>query len=445
MVQFVAKQAIVIGAGMGGLAAAAALAGHFEHVTVLERDRLGDAPAPRPGTPQAQLLHGLLSGGVDALENLFPGFQHDLAAAGAVPRGIALDNCLELPGYDPFPQRDFGWTGYTMSRPLLEAVTRRRVRMLPNVTLRDGCRVLELVAEAGAVTSVRYAMGDDVHMLRGDLIVDASSRGALALSVLDRIGLPQPRETRVGIDMTYVGATFARAGFAPDWKVAITFPGKDMRRRTGYIFPIENDRWMTLIGEPHTALPSDDPGAFMQAMRELRTTTIYDTIKDAAPVDRVRRFLFPESCWRHYERLEAFPPGLLVIGDAVCRFNPIYGQGMSIAVMEANILKLLLDLRADLSNPLDGLARSYFDAIQPWIEGTWAMSSIPDLAMPETRGERPPDMQEMQRFRGAMLRLAAADAEVHRLFQSVQYLMVPRAALQNPDLVRRVQAEMAAA
>jgi 2-polyprenyl-6-methoxyphenol hydroxylase-like FAD-dependent oxidoreductase len=224
--------------------------------------------------------------------------------------------------------------------------------------------------------------------------------------------------------------------------MAITFPGPNMRRRTGYMFPIEDNRWMALIGEPHAELPPDDMGTFLQLARELRTPTIYDTIKDAAPVDKVHRFLFAESCWRHYERLEVFPPGLLPIGDAACRFNPIYGQGMTMAVKEASVLKALLESRAGRDNPLDGLARSYFDAIHPWIEGAWAMSALPDLAMPETRGERPPGLGDALRFRGALLRVAARDADVHRLLQSVQYIMAPRAALQDPDLVRRVQAEM---
>jgi 2-polyprenyl-6-methoxyphenol hydroxylase-like FAD-dependent oxidoreductase len=443
MAKHTGHHAIVIGAGMGGLAAAAALAGHFERVTVLERDKLGTEPEARPGTPQARLLHGILTGGLDALGELFPGFQQDLAAAGAVPMRIALDNRVEMPGFDPFPQRDFGWTSCTMSRPLLEAVTRRRVRALPNVTLRDGCRVLELIAEQGAVTSVRYAAGDEVHTLRGDLVVDASARGALSLDVLKRMGLPQPEETKVGIDMTYVMATFARTDFAPDWKMAVTFPDGKTGRKAGYLFPIEGNRWMAGIGEPHTALPSDDIDNFLKLAQQLRTPTMYDTIKDAVPVDKVHRFLFTENCWRHYERLEGFPRGLLPIGDAICRFNPIYGQGVTMAVKEANILKSVLETRATLDTPLVGLERAYFDAIQPWLDGTWTISSLPDLAMPETRGERPPGLQEALRFRGGLLRLAARDAEVHRLYQSVQYLVVPRSALRDPELVRRVQAELA--
>jgi 2-polyprenyl-6-methoxyphenol hydroxylase-like FAD-dependent oxidoreductase len=129
--------AVVIGAGMGGLAAAAALADHFERVTVLERDALPDDASPRPGTPQSNHPHGLLQGGLRALCELFPGFDLDLAGAGAVPLRIDLDIRKELPGYHPFPRRNHGWLGYSMTRPLIELVARRRVAAIQRRTARE--------------------------------------------------------------------------------------------------------------------------------------------------------------------------------------------------------------------------------------------------------------------------------------------------------------------
>src|ERR1043166_3243888 len=100
----IARQAIVVGAGMGGLTAARALSDHFERVLVLERDALGPVPEARTGTPQAHHVHALLAGGQEAFEDLFPGFKTDLAAVGAVPVRSGLDVRTERPGYDPFPQ-----------------------------------------------------------------------------------------------------------------------------------------------------------------------------------------------------------------------------------------------------------------------------------------------------------------------------------------------------
>jgi 2-polyprenyl-6-methoxyphenol hydroxylase-like FAD-dependent oxidoreductase len=445
MSKFRYDHAVVIGAGIGGLAAAAALAGHFEHVTVLERDELGYEPAARPGAPQSRHLHGLLAGGLRALCELFPDFDRYLAEAGAVPIRVASDTRLELPGHDPFPQRDLGWMTYTMTRPLIEHVVRQRLRKQTNVMLLDRCRVLDLVADDdGSVTTVQCAAVDGpVRSLRADLIVDASARSSLTLSLLKAMGLPQPEQTEIGIDMVYATATFAASQLPKDWKLAITYPDSPASGKTGYLFPAEGGQWMAIVGERHVAMPSDSVDGFLGLARQLRTSTIYDTLKVAKPIGKVHRFGFSESSWRHYERIEAFPRGLLPIGDAICRFNPIYGQGMSVAIQEAWILKGLLQTQAEKKDPLEGLAQAFFAAINPIIAGPWSMSAVPDFAHPATRGEPPDDLENSLRFTGALMRLAARDAKVHQLMLGVRHLITPASALRAPDLVQRVQMEMA--
>jgi 2-polyprenyl-6-methoxyphenol hydroxylase-like FAD-dependent oxidoreductase len=437
--------AIVIGAGIGGLSAAAALAGHFEHVTVLERDGLGHEASARPGTPQSRHLHGLLVGGLQALCRLFPDFDRYLAEAGAVPARVASEYWMEMPGYDPFPRRDFGWTSYTMSRPLIEHVVRQRLRKLTNVMLLDRCRVIDLVAgDDGSVTGVRCAGVDSpVRSLRADLVVDASARGALTLPLLKTMGLPQPERTEIGIDMVYATATFAASERTAGWNMVITFPDHPSSGKIGYMFPIEGGRCMVLVAERHVPMPPDSVDGFLDLARQLRTSTIYDAIKHAKPVDKIHRFGFTESSWHHYERLDGFPRGLLPIGDAICRFNPIHGQGMAVAVKEACALKDLLQTRTRDNNPLDGLAQAFFAAINPLIAGTWSMSAVPDFADSRTRGVPPDDLESSLRFGEALMRLAARDAEVHELMLGARHLMRPASALRDPDLVRRVQQEMA--
>jgi 2-polyprenyl-6-methoxyphenol hydroxylase-like FAD-dependent oxidoreductase len=131
---FVGKQAVVVGAGMSGLTTARALADYFEQVVVLERDALPPDTIHRAGTPQSRHVHALLAGGQRALHELFPGFEQDLAHAGAVPLRVALDVRTEMPGYDPFPQRDLGWLVYSMSRPLIELTVRQRVQRYANIS-----------------------------------------------------------------------------------------------------------------------------------------------------------------------------------------------------------------------------------------------------------------------------------------------------------------------
>jgi 2-polyprenyl-6-methoxyphenol hydroxylase-like FAD-dependent oxidoreductase len=438
----------VIGAGMSGLAAAGALARHFEQVIVLERDVLADGPAHRPGTPQSRQLHGLLSGGLDALCRIFPGFDRDLAAAGAAPIRLTADFCEELPGFDPFPRRDFGKVVYAASRPLLEHAVRARVRAQRNVVIRDGCRVLELVpsADRRRIAGVRCEGIDGSRQtLAGDLVVDASARGTLTLAALDATGRGRPRETTVGVNIGYATATFEIPDQQRDWKAVFTFPSAPGDRRFGYLVPVEGDRWTVSITELHCPSPPRDLAEFLDAAQALRTRTIYHAIKHARPARMPHRFGFAASSWRHYETVVDFPQGLIPIGDALCRFNPVYAQGMSVAAREASILADLLARRAGRAQGVDGLPQDFLAEVQPWIAGAWSMSTTPDLAYPQTCGERPGDLEHTLGFTAALLRVAARDPEVHELLVGVRCLARRNDALHEPELALRVRAEMAAA
>ncbi|WP_395675423.1 FAD-dependent oxidoreductase [Inquilinus sp.] len=446
MTAMIGRQAVVIGAGIGGLAAAAALAGHFEAVTVLERDRLPVDSEPRPGAPQSNQLHALLGGGLQAFCELLPGFDDDLARTGATLFRMGLDDRLELPGFDPFPVRELGPRFYSLSRPLLEFLIRRRIARLGNVALRDQCRVLGLVpGPDGSVAGLRCVQaggGDEV--LAADLVVDASGRGAPTLAFLQATGWPAVEKTAIGVDIHYVTATFTRTEADRDWKGVVTFP-EAPDTKAGYLTPIEGNRWMALISERHGEVPSAEPGAFLALARRLRTSTIYDTLKAERPLGKVHRFAFPESVWTRYERLGGFPRGLVPIGDAVGRFNPVYGQGMTLAAQGGLTLLTLLRAKAGQQDPLDGLGRAFVLALQPLIETAWSAAAVPDFAHPLTRGERPADLERSLHFTGALFRLAARDPEVHRLMVTVRHLLAPASALRDPELVRRIEAEMAAA
>ena len=193
------SHAVVIGAGMAGLTAAQAVSRHFGKVTVIERDVLPVEAAPRRGTPQCQHVHMLLAGGLQALQTLFPGFENDLAEAGAVKIRNGLDLRFERPGFDPFPVRDLGFDIFCMSRPLLEAVTRRRVQQTPNIEICVRSRVTGLVSSRDTmlVEAVRYETEDGAAVtLEADLVVEASGRCGLTLQLLEELSLPKPEETR---------------------------------------------------------------------------------------------------------------------------------------------------------------------------------------------------------------------------------------------------------
>jgi 2-polyprenyl-6-methoxyphenol hydroxylase-like FAD-dependent oxidoreductase len=440
----IGKQAIVVGAGMGGLPAARALADHFEQVVVLERDNLPLDASHRAGTPQARHTHALLGGGQRALNDLFPGFEEDLAGAGAVPLRVGLDVRLERPGFDPFPQRKLGWVAYAMSRPLIELTVRRRVEQHANIRIREHCRARELMVspDGAVVTGVRFENGDGAgETLAAELVVEASGRGYLTFGLLESIGRPRPEETIIGVDITYATAVFAIPDDAPtDWKGVMTFDPPAQGGLSAVMAPLERNRWiLTLVGRHGDKPPSDWDG-FLAYAQQLRTPTIYEAIHGAERLGEIARFGFPSSVRRHFEWLEGFPHGFLPFGDAVCRFNPVYGQGMSVAAQEATLLCALLQRRAKEKDPLDGLASAFFAEAATIIETPWAQAVVPDLAHPKAQGQRPEDLEERLQFGEALNRLAAQDAAVHKLFMEVLHLLKPPSALRDPGLVERVKA-----
>jgi 2-polyprenyl-6-methoxyphenol hydroxylase-like FAD-dependent oxidoreductase len=443
----IGRQAVVIGAGMAGLTAAGALADRFDQVVVLERDTLPSEPAYRAGTPQARHVHALLLSGQRALSELFPEFERDLAQAGAVPLRAGLDVRIERQGYHPFPQRDLGWISYAVSRPTIERAVRARVEGRANTTLRQRCRVQEVLAspDGEAVTGVRYDNEDGAsETIAADLVVDASGRGALTLALLQSIGRPLPEETKIGIDLGYATSVFAIPDDAPaDWKGVMTFGQAPHDSRGGLMLPLEGNRWMATIGGRHGDVPSGDAEGFLSYARALRTPTIYNAINRARRLDGVARYGFPESVRRHFEGLDVFPRGLLPIGDAICRFNPVYGQGMSVAALEACLLRRLLERSGD-GDPIAGLAPAFFAEVQALIETPWSVAVL-DFVFPDTKGQRPADFETTLRFGIALTRLAAEDPAVHKLTAEVQNLLKPRSVYRDPKLVERVLAKMAEA
>ena len=214
--------------------------------------------------------------------------------------------------------------------------------------------------------------------------------------------------------------------------------------RGGLMLPLEGNRWMATIGGRHGDVPSGDAEGFLTYAQAMRTPTIYNAISHAKRLDGVARYGFPESVRRHFERLEVFPRGLLPIADAICRFNPVYGQGMSVAAQEACLLQRLLQRPVADSNPIAGLAPTFFTEVQPLIETPWSVATL-DFVFPDTRGQRPADFETTLKFGIALTRLAAEDPAVHKLTVEVQHLLRPRSVYRDPALVQRVFAMMAEA
>jgi 2-polyprenyl-6-methoxyphenol hydroxylase-like FAD-dependent oxidoreductase len=383
-----------------------------------------------------------------ALEDLFPGFDQDLARAGGIPVDPMFDLLFELPGKPPFPRRKLNKTIYGMSRPLLELVIRRRLEQRGNTILRGRSIVGKIlgVSDGSAATGVEYkAPNGTPEMLSADLIVDASGSGLPTLAFLKSAGRSLPEETTLGIDIRYSSALFAIPPGSSDYKQIITIPKAPEHVRYGYVLLAENNTSQVLMVGRGDDIPPVDDAAFLEYARELETPTIYNAIKNAERLSEIARFAFPESVWRHYGKLPDFPRGLLPLGDAIARFNPVRGQGMAVGLVEAAMLQQAFRAYASEANPIADAGQAFLAKAESFLADPWAMSTTPDFIYPQTRGERPPDLKDKLIFEGALNRLAARDPAAHRLMVEVAHLLKPRSVLNEPGLVRQIEQEMAAA
>jgi 2-polyprenyl-6-methoxyphenol hydroxylase-like FAD-dependent oxidoreductase len=426
----VGEHAVVIGAGVAGLAAAATLAAHYDRVSVLERDRLPAEAVPRPGVPQGEHIHVLLAGGLRALGEIYPGFEHDLKVSGAVPLTLAYDVRAELHDYLPHePRRDLGIHSFSLSRPLLESCLRARAQALRNVQIETRAHVDGLVVDDRKDVVGVAVRGQGER--RADLVVDASGRGQPTLEALEALGLGAPPTTVVGTDVHYASAVFELPdGLEGGWKTINTSPGPKRPARGALMAAIEGKQFMVSLGGASDDLAPSDPQGFVEWARGLSTDTIYKALSNGRIARKVRRYNFKDSYRRHFDRMPRFPAGLIAMGDSLCRLNPVYGQGMSVAALEARTLGSSLASVSSGSLDVRDLASAFWKQTDELIESAWAMSALLDLLNPATAGERPADLMERAMLQWAVNQLSRRDESVHRLTTEIRNLLKPLSAWQ---------------
>jgi 2-polyprenyl-6-methoxyphenol hydroxylase-like FAD-dependent oxidoreductase len=424
--------AVVIGAGIAGLSAAAAVAARYQRVVLVDRDKLPDTATPRRGVPQSHHAHVLLAAGQRALEELFPGLGAELVEAGAIP----FDPGADL-GFYRYGAR---WTRVAsglevvaLTRPLLELKVRQRVAALPNVTVRAETAVAGLTGADGRVTGVVL---DDGTELAADLVVDSSGRGSRSDRWLGGLGLPAPEVVEVKIGVGYATQLLRREpdGLA-DGVGVLVMPTPPDQKRIGLALAVENDRWLVGLGGWHGEHAPGDSEGFRRYAEGLPDPAVAQVLARSEPVTDIVTYGFPSSRRRLFERLRRPPGGYLTTGDAFCSFNPIYGQGMTCAAMEAVVLGRLLDRHGDASGPL---AREFYREAARVIATPWRFAVGADFAFPETVGPRPAGMGLLNRYSTRLQRTARVDPTVRRTFTEVQQLVTPPSALFAPRIVARV-------
>jgi 2-polyprenyl-6-methoxyphenol hydroxylase-like FAD-dependent oxidoreductase len=430
------SHAIVLGGSIAGLCAARALAEHFSRVTLIERDVLDDSIAARKGVPQGNHLHTLLASGGRVLERMFPGFREALIARGATPDDIAGARYCIAGVRLAAAQSELELL--RMSRPLLEGYIRERVLALPNLTLLDACDIIGLTVADDVVRGVRIVRRQLQleQWLPSDLVVDATGRGSKLPSWLRDFGFEMPHEDRVRVDIGYTSCTYRRRPGQAGGRTGILIGPAAPNTRCGVGAVMEGDRWIvSLVGYLGDHAPNDIDGLTVFA-RGLPKPDLYQLLCEAEPLSRPIPARFPHSQRRYYERLRRFPQGLLAIGDALCSFNPMYAQGMSVAALEAELLGRCLHQ----SYRGDQLRRAFFRGCSAIIETPWRLAVGGDLRFPAVEGPRPLAARVRNAYLKRLARAAGADPEVALAFLRVTNLVRPPASLFAPGVMRRVAA-----
>jgi 2-polyprenyl-6-methoxyphenol hydroxylase-like FAD-dependent oxidoreductase len=426
--------ALVLGASLAGLLAATVLAEEYQRVTVVERDPLpSGVDQHRRGVPHGHHAHGLLARGQLVMEELLPGLTDELVRQGA-RTGDVLANVRWILQGRKLCQVPTGLPVISASRPLIEGTVRARVRAIPTITIVDGCDIVGLTASADGlrVAGARIVRRSGEITLNADLVVDATGRGSRTPLWLSELGYEQPVEDRVTVGLGYASRLYRLPPEALDGDVAVVtarYPGTS---RNAILQAIEGGRCLvTLAGILGDHPPLDDDG-FVGYMKTLPAPDTHEIVGDAEPLTAPVPFRFPASVRRRYESLERFPAGLLVTGDAVCSFNPVYAQGMTVSALDA------LALRDELRHGGEPQAYRFFRSVARNLRAPWNVTVGGDLAEPRVEGRRTRKMRVIGSYVARLQRAAADDPALSTAFVRVSGLIDPPPRLMRPDRVARV-------
>jgi 2-polyprenyl-6-methoxyphenol hydroxylase-like FAD-dependent oxidoreductase len=436
------QHAIVIGGSMAGLLTARVLSDHFAQVTILERDPVQDAPEARKGQPQTRHLHGLLAKGLETMSHYFPDLIEGLRNGGAIIGDMGETMRWYANGGYRI-QYPSGLYGALMSRPFLEWQIRRRVLALANVTLWgevdvEGLLTSEDRRHVCGVQITRRNQVNGAEQLSADLVIDASGRGSASPKWLEALGYARPAERAVKVNVGYATRIFRRKpGDLVGAELVMVAAEAPHNKRTGLVFPIEGDRWIcTLAGQAGDHAPADEQG-FMAFARSLAAPDVYHLIRHAEPLSDIMLHKLPSSLRRHYEQLKHFPEGYLVLGDAVCSFNPVYGQGMTSAALQAAELDKLL-VKRQRTGSLEGLWQPFFRRAAKVIDIPWQLAVGEDFRFAETEGEKAPGTDLINSYVNKVYQAMHHDTVVYGEFLKVMNLMQPPTALFHPKVLWRV-------
>lgn len=273
-------------------------------------------------------------------------------------------------------------------------------------------------------------------------MVDASGRNSFAPKWLAALGYEMPCETRIHSFLGYASRLYQRSEQeAPDWQLLYVMPSPPNNPRGGMIFPVESDRWiLTLAGMGKDYPPTEETG-FLEFARSLRSEVVYQTITKAKPLSSIYGYRNTENRLRHYEKLKRMPENFLIFGDAVCSLTPIYGQGMTVAALNALTLDNCLKQQQQNMGKVNmrGLSRRFQKQIAQVNKTPWLVSTSYDLRWKTTIGGQPNTITQLiQKYLDQVMKTAVENNTVHKTLIEVMTMLKPPMALFAPSILLKV-------
>jgi 2-polyprenyl-6-methoxyphenol hydroxylase-like FAD-dependent oxidoreductase len=432
------KRVVVLGGSMAGLLAARVLAEAYTEVILVDRDDLKSVASYRNGVPHGRHAHGLVARGHQILEELFPGLTQGMIDSGVRPGDFNGDIQWYFSGKRLCPSRS-GLASVPATRPVLEYHVRNRVAAIPNVRFLERYDIvnLETTADGSRVTGARVQRrGEDTQpeILSADLVIDTTGRGSRTPAWLRQLGYVPPAEDRVKVDLAYTTRHYhvPRDPFGSDIAIIAAATPTHPRGAFYYRLPGDDNRVELSLTGVLGDHPPTDPEGFLAYVQSLPVPEIYASVRESEPIDDPVRFRFPASVRRRYEHLTKFPDHLLVMGDAVCSFNPVYAQGMTVAALES------LALREHIRNPAEPGPLDFFRAIAGVIDSPWEFAASADLGYRGVEGRRTAKVRMINAYVPRLQSAAARDAVLTNAFVRVAGLIDEPTALLRPSMLLRV-------
>ncbi|WP_455351565.1 FAD-dependent monooxygenase [Streptomyces sp. SYSU K217416] len=432
------RRAVVIGGGMAGMLAAAALSGHVDEITVVERDALPAGPEPRKGLPQARHVHVLWSGGARAMEHLLPGVTDRWLAAGArrIPLPTGLVSMQSQGWFRRWPEMQ---SMIACSRDLLDWVVRERVTAHPGVTVLENTELLSLAGDAARVTGVRVRTPQGrERTLDAELVVDTSGRGSRATAWLRALGVAEPREETVDSGLVYASRVFRAPAGAEDFPVVNVQSDARAPRpgQTTTIVPIEGGRWQVTLSGTRGGQPTGAEDEFESFARGVRHPIVGELIAGAEPLTDVVVTRSTVNRRRFFEKVKGWPEGFVAVGDAVATYNPVYGHGLSVAAQGALALRENLAAHGLMA---PGLARQVQRAVARPVAVAWELATGQDILYPGAVGKQPGLAAKLLgRYVDRLLLTATGRPLITKAFFDVVTLSAPTTSLVRPEVVLAV-------